>query len=224
MAPSTTPSVVSAAAAHLPAVAVSSVPGIADATVLADRDKALEVFMGRYPKARALANNKESLQSMYATAKGLGDDVNGARGRINHLKSSIEARRVERRLGAVVEGKMGEEVAELPPDAEEESMVAELDACKKSYHSGFQKLRELKKEVGCVVFGGEGAVAFSPSPPWWCVLPCHRLSACSVCTKRGKCGRWRTLKRGTPSVWRRQPAAQQHLHRRRRQRLPISTC
>lgn len=118
-----------------------------DPAVLADKERAMELFMQSYPKAQvccyshpasmccfvleatctrqAINDNKQLLKDRYATAKALADQVNAARDSINRLKKAIEVRRTERAVQSVAEladadsDTVAAAVAAMPPDAEE---------------------------------------------------------------------------------------------------------
>jgi kinesin family member 6/9 len=126
---------------------------IIDPAILADREKAMDVFMATYPKAQAINDNKQLLKEKYAQAKALADQVNAARDGINRIKKAIEARRMERAVQSVAELKDADSetvaaaVAAMPPDDEELSLKGDMDVCKKTYHECFQNLRDTKSEI-----------------------------------------------------------------------------
>jgi kinesin family member 6/9 len=126
---------------------------VVDPAILADREKAMDVFMATYPKAQAINDNKQLLKEKYAQAKSLADQVNAARDGINRIKKAIEVRRMERAVQSVAELKEADSetvaatVAAMPPDDEELSLKGDMDVCKKTYHDSFQLLRDTKSEI-----------------------------------------------------------------------------
>mmetsp|Transcript_2784 Transcript_2784/g.9791 ORF Transcript_2784/g.9791 Transcript_2784/m.9791 type:complete len:822 (+) Transcript_2784:575-3040(+) len=114
--------------------------------LLADRNKAFELFRKSYRKNEVIEENKQLLKSKYEEAKALGAGVNASRNRINELKALIEQRRIQRGVQAVAEGGVSAE-QESGADPQEERARAEIESEKSSYRESFDRLRALKKEI-----------------------------------------------------------------------------
>ena len=63
--------------------------------LLADRNKAFELFRKSYRKNEVIEENKAILKEKYTEAKALGQKVNERKKRISSLKALIEQRRIE---------------------------------------------------------------------------------------------------------------------------------
>ena len=127
-----------------PAAAVE--PGAEDvlnnANLLADRNKAFELFRKSYRKNEVIEDNKALLKKKYLEAKALGQTVNEGKKRITSLKALIEQRRVERAMRVQQgEGEAGE------ADPEEDKAKLQIEREKIAYKASFERLRELKKEI-----------------------------------------------------------------------------
>ena len=127
-----------------PAAAVE--PGAEDvlnnANLLADRNKAFELFRKSYRKNEVIEDNKALLKKKYLEAKALGQTVNEGKKRITSLKALIEQRRVERAMRVQQgEGEAGE------TDPEEDKAKLQIEREKTAYKVSFERLRELKKEI-----------------------------------------------------------------------------
>ena len=129
----------SGAAAAAAAAAVETPTDIM--SLLADRNKAFEHFRRSYRRNEAIEENKALLKEKYGRAKGLGERVNAARGKINQLKATIEQRRVAQSM-AEEEGRSIDEFI-----AEEERAKLAIDREKADYRDAFNELRDLKKEI-----------------------------------------------------------------------------
>ena len=115
---------------------------LSNANLLADRNKAFELFRKSYRKNEVIEDNKALLKSKYMEAKALGQTVNEGKKRITSLKALIEQRRVERAMRA----QQGEaEVGEADP--EEDKAKLQIEREKTAYKASFERLRELKKEI-----------------------------------------------------------------------------
>ena len=128
------------------AVPSAAEPGAEDvltnANLLADRNKAFELFRKSYRKNEVIEDNKALLKSKYMEAKALGQTVNEGKKRITSLKALIEQRRVERAMRA----QQGEaEAGEADP--EEDKAKLQIEREKTAYKASFERLRELKKEI-----------------------------------------------------------------------------
>ncbi|PNW88606.1 hypothetical protein CHLRE_01g036800v5 [Chlamydomonas reinhardtii] len=113
--------------------------------LLADRNKAFELFRKSYRQNEVIEENKQLLKTKYDSAKSLGAAVNDSKGRINELRSAIEQRRMQRGAAAVAAGMSPEQLTDDDP---EESRCKELMEQEKArYRDAFNQLRELKKEI-----------------------------------------------------------------------------
>ena len=106
--------------------------------LLADRNKAFELFRKSYRKNEVIEENKAILKEKYTEAKALGQKVNERKKRISSLKALIEQRRIERAM--TQEG--AEEV-----DPEEERAKGAIEKEKAEYKQSFERLRQLKREI-----------------------------------------------------------------------------
>ena len=77
------------------------------------------------------------------TAKKLGEQVNQARHRVNHLKSMLQKRRLQRGMQQVDQAG-GADVAETEDERE---IRHEIEEQKHSYHENFAELKRLKHEI-----------------------------------------------------------------------------
>ncbi|KAG2496239.1 hypothetical protein HYH03_005837 [Edaphochlamys debaryana] len=112
--------------------------------LLADRNKAFELFRKSYRQNEVIEENKALLKAKYEAAKGLGAAVNDSKGRITELRQAIEQRRMQLAASAVAQGLQPED---LPEDAEEQRHLAAMEQEKTRYKDAFGQLRELKKEI-----------------------------------------------------------------------------
>ncbi|GIM04993.1 hypothetical protein Vretimale_9468, partial [Volvox reticuliferus] len=112
--------------------------------LLADRNKAFELFRKSYRQNEVIEENKALLKSKYDSAKALGAGVNECKGRINELRTAIERHRMQRAAAAVAEGKTVESMDE---DDEERRCKDLMEQEKARYKDAFGQLRELKKEI-----------------------------------------------------------------------------
>ncbi|KAG2448579.1 hypothetical protein HYH02_006470 [Chlamydomonas schloesseri] len=113
--------------------------------LLADRNKAFELFRKSYRQNEVIEENKQLLKAKYDSAKSLGAAVNDSEGRINELRAAIEQRRMQRGAAAVAAGMSPEQLTDDDP---EESRCKELMEQEKArYRDAFNQLRDLKKEV-----------------------------------------------------------------------------
>eukprot|EP01137_Pigoraptor_chileana_P035581 Opistho-2@29845 len=131
---------------NIPAAAALSVdrqlagpPGPSHAMPFVDRGKAFEIFKSKYPHNSAIHENKVALKAMYTEAKSLGERVNEARTKINHLKSTIERLRVDKAMQGLSSGDV--------PDRDEERMRSHIEDEKAAYKDNFERLRGLKTEI-----------------------------------------------------------------------------
>ncbi|KAG2448578.1 hypothetical protein HYH02_006469 [Chlamydomonas schloesseri] len=113
--------------------------------LLADRNKAFELFRKSYRQNEVIEENKQLLKAKYDSAKSLGAAVNDSKGRINELRAAIEQRRMQRGAAAVAAGMSPEQLTDDDP---EESRCKELMEQEKArYRDAFNQLRDLKKEI-----------------------------------------------------------------------------
>lgn len=125
--------------------AIPSVDVLSDANLLADRNKAFELFRKSYRKSEAIEENKQELKRKYGRAKELGQAVNDARANINELKSKLQQRRAQLGVAEVAAGDGRDDHAEK--DATEEDLKRQLEQEKSSYRESFNSLRDLKAEI-----------------------------------------------------------------------------
>ena len=69
---------------------------LANTNLLADRNKAFEIFRKSYRKSEVIEENKLLLKEKFQEAKGLGRVVNECKQKISGYKAAIEKRRMER--------------------------------------------------------------------------------------------------------------------------------
>ncbi|GLI60663.1 hypothetical protein VaNZ11_002864, partial [Volvox africanus] len=131
--------------------AAQAAPSVADemavlmnTNLLADRNKAFELFRKSYRQNEVIEENKALLKSKYDSAKALGAAANESKGRINELRAAIERHRMQRAAAAVAEGKTVESMDE---DDEERRCKDMMEQEKTRYKDVFGQLRELKKEI-----------------------------------------------------------------------------
>mmetsp|Transcript_14140 Transcript_14140/g.47146 ORF Transcript_14140/g.47146 Transcript_14140/m.47146 type:complete len:765 (+) Transcript_14140:51-2345(+) len=123
-------------------VATLGAEGTVEAELLIARNAAFEAFRRSYRKNQAIEENKKQLKEKYDAAKALGEAVNAVRSRINALKGQIDSVR-RSRAAADLSGSGDDGGA-----CEEESQLrAKVEAEKRSYKSGFARLKELKAEI-----------------------------------------------------------------------------
>ena len=124
---------------------------LANANLLADRNKAFEIFRKSYRKSEAIEDNKLVLKDKFQEAKALGQIVTESKKRIAAFKALIEKRRVERAVqgigAAPPDGEVGEAEGEGGADPEEQRIKGDIDREKGKYKKGFERLRELKREI-----------------------------------------------------------------------------
>lgn len=147
-------------------VATLGAEGTVEAELLIARNAAFEAFRRSYRKNQAIEENKKQLKEKYDAAKALGEAVNAARSRINALKGQIDSVRRSRAaadlsgersppkqresLGNWAQGHRCDPLGSGDDGGacEEESLLrAKVEAEKRSYKSGFARLKELKAEI-----------------------------------------------------------------------------
>ncbi|GLC59507.1 hypothetical protein PLESTB_001494800 [Pleodorina starrii] len=112
--------------------------------LLADRNKAFELFRKSYRQNEVIEENKALLKTKYDSAKALGAAVNDSKNRINELRAGIERHRMKRAAACVAAGKP---VEGLEEDEEERGCKDAMDQEKTRYKDAFGQLRELKREI-----------------------------------------------------------------------------
>ncbi|KAJ7515220.1 hypothetical protein O6H91_22G006000 [Diphasiastrum complanatum] len=108
-----------------------------------DQKQAFELFMKDYPKVDVIEENKSLLKRKYNEAKALGEQVNKARENINELKIRIEKHRLEFAMQNLMDLNNGTTVqSDL-----EQQLILSVEDKKRVYKEGFNKLRDLKREI-----------------------------------------------------------------------------
>ncbi|XP_018610608.2 kinesin-like protein KIF6 isoform X1 [Scleropages formosus] len=107
------------------------------------RQEAFDIFRRDHEDNVTIDDNKALLKQRFAEAKALGEQVNGARNRINELKKQLEQRRMQRAAHAVI----GVPVAQEEPDPVEERLCGQIEEEKKSYKNTFGRLKGLRTEI-----------------------------------------------------------------------------
>ncbi|QDZ21232.1 kinesin [Chloropicon primus] len=115
---------------------------LANTNLLADRNKAFEIFRKSYRKSEAIEENKLLLKEKFQEAKALGRVVGECKQNISGLKASIEKRRMERAVQGLSEGGDDQE-----GDPQEDLLKSKIDREKFKYKEGFGKLKGLKREI-----------------------------------------------------------------------------
>ena len=116
---------------------------LANTNLLADRNKAFELFRKSYRKSEAIEENKILLKEKFQEAKSLGRVVSECKQSISGYKASIEKRRMERAVQEMTDG--GGEGQDQDP--EEDLLKSKIEREKARYKEGFGKLRGLKREI-----------------------------------------------------------------------------
>ncbi|XP_043940798.1 kinesin-like protein KIF6 [Protopterus annectens] len=107
------------------------------------RQEAFEIFKRDYEDKVTIEDNKQLLKERFSEAKFLGEQVNEARNRINHLKGQIEQRRMQRAASGVT----SDSIDFSQPDPVEDELRAQIEVEKKSYKITFNRLKGLKTEI-----------------------------------------------------------------------------
>ncbi|KAM9241330.1 kinesin-like protein KIF6 [Leptosomus discolor] len=105
--------------------------------------EAFEVFQRDHANSITIEDNKQLLKQRFDEAKCLGEKLNEARNKINHLKGAITQRQVQRAALAV--SSPSEELNTLDPV--EEKLRTEIKEEKKSYKTMLNRLKGLKVEI-----------------------------------------------------------------------------
>ena len=116
---------------------------LANTNLLADRNKAFEIFRKSYRKSEVIEENKLLLKEKFQEAKGLGRVVNECKQKISGYKAAIEKRRMERAVQGMADAG-GEGMGD---DPQEDLIKSNIEREKTKYKEGFGKLRGLKREI-----------------------------------------------------------------------------
>ena len=116
---------------------------LSNTNLLADRNKAFEIFRKSYRKSEAIEENKLLLKDKFKQAKTLGRTVSECKKNISGFKSAIEKRRMERAVQGLSEGNDGEQLE----DPQEDYLKSQIEREKGKYKEGFARLKELKREI-----------------------------------------------------------------------------
>nr|AMS24233.1 kinesin 9B protein [Marsilea vestita] len=103
-----------------------------------------EVFQKNHPKSKGIDENKMILRSKYNEVKELSGHVNAARDNINKIKTQIQRHRIERAMEGIMEN--GKSFTS-GSDPLENELVNKIETEKRNYKDGFNKLRDLKREI-----------------------------------------------------------------------------
>eukprot|EP00877_Chromochloris_zofingiensis_P015099 jgi/Chrzof1/9843/Cz04g18020.t1 len=114
--------------------------------LLADRNKAFELFRKSYRQNEVIEENKAMLKAKYEQAKAMGAAVNASKDKINEYKAVIQQRRIQKSVAGVAEG-ADPEAALSAPDPEEEKAKELIEQEKEKYKDAFAQLRDLKGEI-----------------------------------------------------------------------------
>ncbi|KAH7281878.1 hypothetical protein KP509_35G000500 [Ceratopteris richardii] len=121
--------------------AISSVPYVERSL---SRAQAFEMFQKSYSRDQAIQENKFILKGKYQEAKSISEHVNKAKENINHLKSQIQKLRIERAMQDL-HGR--DQMETMVQNYEEDQLISQIETEKKLYKEGFNKLRDLKREI-----------------------------------------------------------------------------
>ncbi|KAI5054771.1 hypothetical protein GOP47_0029916 [Adiantum capillus-veneris] len=105
---------------------------------------AFEVFQRSYPFGQAIQDNRGLLKEKYQEAKSITEHVNRARENINNLKSQIQKGRIEQAMQGLHVSDTKEVMIEA---SQEDRLISQIEMEKKLYKEGFNKLRDLKREI-----------------------------------------------------------------------------
>ncbi|NXR63309.1 KIF6 protein, partial [Rhadina sibilatrix] len=104
--------------------------------------EAFEVFKWDHADSITIEDNKELLKQRFDEAKCLGEKLNEARNKINHLKGKIIQRQIQRAALAV-----SNPSEELTFDPVEENLRMQIEEEKKSYKTVYSRFKGLKVEI-----------------------------------------------------------------------------
>mmetsp|Transcript_31029 Transcript_31029/g.80829 ORF Transcript_31029/g.80829 Transcript_31029/m.80829 type:complete len:928 (+) Transcript_31029:376-3159(+) len=129
------------------AAAADPMSQLFNANLLADRNKAFELFRKSYRQNEVIEDNKALLKQKYDAAKAIGASVNESKTRISELKALIEQRRIQRAVAAGDLSGGGGAAEDAGDDPEEARCRAHIEREKGKYKDAFDQLREHKKEI-----------------------------------------------------------------------------
>ncbi|NWU35781.1 KIF6 protein, partial [Hylia prasina] len=104
--------------------------------------EAFEVFKRDHADSITIEDNKQLLKQRFDEAKCLGEKLNEARNKINHLKGKIIQRQIQRAALAV-----SNPSEELTFDPVEENLRMQIEEEKKSYKTVYSRFKGLKVEI-----------------------------------------------------------------------------
>lgn len=127
------------------------IPGkdvLCNSDLLADRNKAFELFRKSYRKSEAIEENKQELKAKYDRAKELGQVVNSSRTSINNIKWQLQKRREQLSVASVsADGGAAPNAVDPEKDEHVVSLTQQLENEKKAYWQSFNNLRDIKAEI-----------------------------------------------------------------------------
>ncbi|NWV73369.1 KIF6 protein, partial [Dasyornis broadbenti] len=104
--------------------------------------EAFEVFKRDHADSITIEDNKQLLKQRFDEAKCLGEKLNEARNKINHLKGKIIQRQIQRAALAV-----SNPSEKLTSDPVEENLRMQIEEEKKSYKTVYSRFKGLKVEI-----------------------------------------------------------------------------
>ncbi|KAM6912811.1 uncharacterized protein FYW49_011245 [Xenentodon cancila] len=108
------------------------------------KQEAFEIFIRDHEEHQTIEDNKKILKQRSAEAKGLGEQLNTARNRINELKTQLDTRRRQR----AAQGVLGNQTqAEKESDIVEENLRKQIKDEKAFFKSTIDRLKALKTEM-----------------------------------------------------------------------------
>jgi kinesin family protein 6/9 len=112
------------------------------AALVGDRTRAFHHFRALNDRHAAVEENKVVLKNKYDDAKALGECVTRSKGEINRLKGLIEEMRQTRAATRATRASDKRDA-----DADEERLVAAIDAERAAHRRAFDELRDAKREI-----------------------------------------------------------------------------
>ncbi|XP_061599259.1 kinesin-like protein KIF6 [Cololabis saira] len=108
------------------------------------KQEAFEIFIRDHGEHPTIEDNKKLLKQRSAEAKGLGEQLNTARNRINELKTQLDTRRRQN----AAQGVLGDQTqAEKEFDVVEENLRKQMKEEKAAFKSAIDRLKALKTEM-----------------------------------------------------------------------------
>ncbi|XP_070776779.1 kinesin-like protein KIF6 [Enoplosus armatus] len=108
------------------------------------KQEAFETFIRDHEDHLTIEDNKNLLKQRSAEARGLGEQLNEARNRINELKKRLEMQRRQRAAHGVMGNHTG---VEEEVDPVEENLCKHIEREKKAYKSTIGRLKALRTEI-----------------------------------------------------------------------------